>query len=327
MKYKDYYSILGIERTASDDDIKKVYRKLARKYHPDVSKDPEGEAKFKDVAEAYQTLKDTDKRAAYDRLGKHQSGEDFVPSRDWGKEFNTQFNDGQSSFEGIDLSDLFASFARHDGGQRNANSPIPGEDFDVTAEINLEDAFRGTQVSLSLSVPVHDQHGRMRREARTVEVRIPKGAAEGQRLRLRGQGSKGHNGGRDGDLYLNIKLRPHRLYRVDGFDLYIDLPLAPWEAALGATVEVPTLAGAVNLKVAPATTNGQPLRLARRGLPKPGSTEEGKSAGQAGDLFAMVKIVMPPTISEREKVLFKEMAEASTFNPRSKFNEEAANAG
>ena len=326
MKYKDYYSILGIEQTASDDDIKKAYRKLARKYHPDVSKDPEGEAKFKDVAEAYQTLKDTEKRAAYDRLGKHQSGEDFVPSRDWGKEFNSQFNDGQSSFEGIDLSDLFASFARQGGGQRNANSPIPGEDFDVAAEINLEDAFRGTQVSLSLSVPVHDAHGRMRREARTVEVRIPKGAAEGQRLRLRGQGSKGHNGGRDGDLYLNIKLRPHRLYRVDGFDLYIDLPLAPWEAALGATVEVPTLAGAVNLKVSPATTSGQPLRLAKRGLPKPGSAEEGKAAGEAGDLFAMVKIVMPPTISEREKVLFKEIAEASTFNPRSHFVDEAANA-
>ncbi len=323
MKYKDYYSILGIERTASDDDIKKAYRKLARKYHPDVSKDPEGEAKFKDVSEAYQTLKDTEKRAAYDNLGQHKSGEDFVPSRDWGKEFNTQFNDGQSSFEGVDLSDLFASFARHGGGgQRNASYPIPGEDFDVAAEINLEDAFRGTMVSLSLSVPVHDEHGRMRREARTVEVRIPKGAAEGQRLRLRGQGSKGHNGGRDGDLYLNIKLRPHRLYRVDGFDLYIDLPLAPWEAALGAMVEVPTLAGAVNLKVAAATNTGQPLRLAKRGLPKPGAAE----AGEAGDLFAMVKIVMPPTVSEREKVLFKEMAEASTFNPRNHFVDEAANA-
>ena len=174
MKYKDYYSILGIEQTASDDDIKKAYHKLARKYHPDVSKDPEGEAKFKDVAEAYQTLKDTDKRAAYDRLGKHQSGEDFVPSRDWGKEFNSQFNDGQSSFEGIDLSDLFASFARHGGGQRNANAPIPGEDFDVAAEINLEDAFQGTQVSLSLSVPVHDARGQMRRVLAPLKCASPK---------------------------------------------------------------------------------------------------------------------------------------------------------
>ena len=321
MKYKDYYSILGVERAASEDDIKKAYRKLARKYHPDVSKDPQGEEKFKDVAEAYQTLKDTDKRAAYDRLGQHQSGEDFEPSRDWGKEFNTQFNDGQSSFEGVDLSDLFASLSRgRGGGSTNANFPIPGEDFDVAAQINLEDAFQGTQVTLNLSVPVFDAHGRMRREARTVEVRVPKGASDGQRLRLRGQGGKGHNGGRDGDLYLNIKLHPHPLYRVVGFDLYIDLPLTPSEAALGATIEVPTLAGAVHLTVKPSTNTGQQLRLGKRGLPKPGGGTE------AGDLFVIVKIVMPSTLDEREKALYKQLAEGSTFNPRSHFTEEAANA-
>ena len=326
MKYKDYYAILGVERAASDDDIKKAYRKLARKYHPDVSKDPAGEEKFKDVAEAYQTLKDTDKRAAYDRLGQHRAGEDFEPSRDWGKEFNTQFNDGQSSFEGVDLSDLFASFARgRNAGGNQAHFQIPGEDFDVAAVINLEDAYRGTQVNLSLSVPVYDQQGRMRREARSVQARIPKGATEGQRLRLRGQGGKGHNGGRDGDLYLNIKLHPHPLYRVDGFDLYIDLPLTPWEAALGATIEVPTLAGAVNLAVAPAISNGQQLRLARRGLPKPAGAA-GKDA-EAGDLFAIVKIVMPPEIDDREKNLFKQLAKGSTFNPRGHFTKEPANAG
>jgi curved DNA-binding protein len=322
MKYKDYYAILGIERSAAEADIKKAYRKLARKYHPDVSKDPQGEEKFKDVAEAYQTLKDTEKRAAYDRLGQHQSGEDFEPSRDWGKEFNTQFNDGQSSFEGVDLSDLFASLSRGrgGGGRASANFPVPGEDFDVAAQINLEDAFRGTQVTLSLSVPVYDEHGRMRREARTVEVRIPKGATDGQRLRLRGQGGKGHNGGRDGDLYLNIKLHPHPLYRVDGFDLYIDLPLTPSEAALGATIEVPTLAGAVHLTVKASTNSGQQLRLGKRGLPKPGDGAE------AGDLFAIVKIVMPPALDEREKALYKQLAEGSTFNPRSHFTKEAANA-
>ena len=321
MKYKDYYAILGVQHTASDDDIKKAYRKLARKYHPDVSKDPKGEEKFKDLAEAYQTLKDSDKRAAYDRLGQHQSGEDFEPSRDWGKEFNTQFNDGQSSFEGVDISDLFASFARHRGGGHDArNQPIAGEDFEVAARINLEDAFQGTQVALSLSVPVYDEHGRMRREARTIQARIPKGATDGQRLRLRGQGGRGHNGGRDGDLYLNITLHPHRLYRVDGHDLYIDLPLAPWEAALGATIEVPTLAGPVNLKIAPATNSGQQLRLGKRGLPKPGA------GGEDGDLFAIVKIVMPPELSEREKILFKEMADSATFNPRRHFTEEATNA-
>lgn len=324
MKYKDYYSILGIARTASDDEIKQAYRKLARKYHPDVSKDPEGEAKFKDVAESYQTLKDAEKRSAYDRLGSHRAGEDFQPSRDWGQEFNSQFNDGKSSFEGVDLSDLFASFARHGGGRSSARFPMAGEDFDVAAGISLEDAYLGTQVDLSLSVPVHDAQGLVRREARTVQVRIPKGATEGQRLRLRGQGGKGQNGGRDGDLYLNIKLHPHPLYRVDGFDLYIDLPLTPWEAALGASVEVPTLAGAVHLKVAAATTSGQQLRLTKRGLPKPGHID-GEDA-QAGDLFAIVKIVIPPTLDDREKALYKQLAEGSTFDPRSLFVRRTTNA-
>ena len=324
MKYKDYYGILGVERTASADDIKKAYRKLARKYHPDVSKDPKGEEKFKDVAEAYQTLKDTEKRAAYDRLGQHQSGEDFEPSRDWGKEFNTQFNDGHSSFEGVDLSDLFASLSRgrSGGGRGNASFPIPGEDYEVAAQINLEDAYRGTQVALNLSVPVYDEQGRMRRESRTFQARIPKGATDGQRLRLRGQGGKGNHGGRDGDLYLTIKLNPHSLFRVDGHDLYIDLPLTPWEAARGATIEVPTLAGPVNLKVAPATNSGQQLRLGKRGLPKAGGAE----GGEAGDLFALVKIVMPPALNEREQALFKQLAEGSTFNPRRHFKEENANA-
>ena len=323
MKFKDYYSILGVERSVGEDDIKKAYRKLARKFHPDVSKDPKGEEKFKDVAEAYQTLKDPGKRAAYDRLGSHVPGQDFQPSPDWGRDFGAQFKEGQTSFDDIDLSDLFAQFgggSRGGRGGANTRRPIPGEDFEVTAQISLEDAYRGTKVALNLSVPEYDEHGRMRRAERTFQARIPKGATDGQRLRLRGQGGKGHHGGRDGDLYLNIKLHPHALYRVDGHDLYLDLPLAPWEAALGATVEVPTLAGAVNLKVAPATNNGQRLRLAKRGLPKPGA------AGDEGDLFAIVQIVMPPELSERERALFKELAESSTFHPRAHFPKEAANA-
>lgn len=325
MKYKDYYAILGVERTASEEDIKKAYRKLARKYHPDVSKDPQGEAKFKDAAEAYQTLKDPEKRAAYDRLGQYQPGQDFEPSRDWENQFYTQSGDGQHPFEGVDLSDLFASFARHRGagagagGERaRASFPVPGEDFEVAAQINLEDAYRGTRVNLQLSVPVHDEYGRVHREARTVDARIPKGATNGQRLRLRGQGGKGRNGGRDGDLYLNITLRPHRLYRVNGHDLYLDLPLAPWEAALGATVEVPTLAGQVHLKIAPGTSSAQQLRLGKRGLPKPGGGE--------GDLFAIVKIVMPTKLTEREQALFEELAKSTTFHPRSHFGVEAAHA-
>lgn len=317
MKYKDYYSILGVERNASAEEIKSTYRKLARKYHPDVSKDPKGEEKFKYISEAYQTLKDAEKRAAYDRLGSYQPGQDFEPSRDWGKEFNSQFNDGQPSFEGIDLSDLFASFARHRGGGiggrgSHAQAAIPGEDFEVTAQISLEEAYHGTRVSLNLSVPIYDEHARVHRESRTFEARIPKGATDGQRLRLRGQGGKGQGGGRDGDLYLNIKLHPHPLYRVDGHDLYLELPLAPWEAALGASVEVPTLAGKVSLKVPPAINSGQQLKLSKRGLPKPG--------GGDGDLFVIAKIVTPPVLSEREKALFKELAASSSFQPRHHFD-------
>lgn len=339
MKYKDYYAILGVERTASDDQIKKAYRNLARKYHPDVSKDPNGEEKFKDAAEAYKTLKDAGKRAAYDRLGSHPPGEEFEPSQSWGDQFKTQFSDGQSSFDGVDLSDLFASFSRGRsgggggggggrgasnngfgmGGQRaDPNRPIPGEDYDVTTLITLEEAWGGTMVALNLSVPTYDTQGQMHRETRTLEARIPKGATEGQRLRLRGQGSKGHNGGRDGDVYLNVSLRPHPLYRVDGHNLYLDLPLAPWEAALGTTVVVPTLAGRVNLKVAAGTSSGQHLRLGKRGLPKPDGGE--------GDLFAVVKIVLPNALTEREKTLLQEIANASTFNPRTELFKEANHA-
>jgi len=283
MKYKDYYAILGVERSADAEAIKKAYRKLARKYHPDVSKDPQGEEKFKNIAEAYQTLKDDEKRAAYDRLGSHSPGEDFQPSRDWGQEFNSQFNNGAASFEGVDLSDLFAQFARGQGGGR-ATRAVAGEDYEVVAPISLEDAFNGSKISLELAMPVYDEQGRMRRESRSFEARIPKGATQGQRLRLRGLGGKGHNGGRDGDVYLDIRLKPHPLYRVDGHDLYID------------------------------------LRLARRGLPKPGAD------GDAGDLFALVKIVMPPDIGEREKVLYQEMATLSKFNPRSHFAGEPTHA-
>ena len=314
MKYKDYYQALGVERDADIDAIKKAYRKLAHQYHPDVSKDADAEAKFKEIAEAYQTLKDPEKRAAYDQLGRHQPGENFQPPPDWGK----QYGDTQFAFDDIDLADLFAGLAGGGPRRQGGAMRMPGQDFEVTAHITLENASRGTTVELNLALPEYDAQGRLHRVQRAFKARIPKGATDGQRLRLRGKGGKGANGGRDGDLYLNIALHPHSLYRVSGHDLYLDLPLAPWEAALGAVVEVPTLNGAVHLKVPPGTHAGQKMRLAGRGLPKP---QEG-----AGDLYAIVQIVVPTVLSEHERALFKQMAEASNFDPRGHFKQEARNA-
>jgi curved DNA-binding protein len=318
MKYEDYYATLGVARDASQDDIKKAYRKLAHKYHPDVSKDPAGEEKFKKVAEAYKTLKDEKLRAAYDQLGSHQEGEAFQPRPEWSQQFGEQ----GFSFDDLDLGDLFAGLAggRTGGraGSRGAGRAhtmaIPGEDYEVTAPITLRDSYEGGAINLSLGVPEHGEDGLLRRVQRTFQVRIPRGAGDGQKLRLAGQGGKGMNGGRDGDLYVNIAMQPHPLFRVSGRDLFFDLPLAPWEAALGAEVEVPTLGGAVRLKVAPATQAGQKLRLAKRGLPKP---DEG-----AGDLYAVVQIVMPPKTGEREKELYQELAKAANFDPRKNLQQE-----
>jgi curved DNA-binding protein len=307
MKYTDYYATLGVERGASAEDIKKAYRRLAQKYHPDVSKEPGAEARFKEIGEAWQTLKDPEKRAAYDALGSRPQGEEFRPPPDW-----AQHHGGEPfSFEGMDFADLFARFnSRGDRGAEGFSgrrASAPGQDFDVPVEISLEDAWRGTTLSLNLSMPEYDPQGNLRRAPHTVKARIAPGAVDGQRLRLPGKGGKGFGGGRDGDLYLDISLKPHPIYRATGHDLYLDLPLTPWEAALGATVEVPTLAGPVNLKVPSGAAAGQKLRLAGRGLPMP--------KGGAGDLFAVTQIVVPPA-DERERGLYQELARGSNFNPR-----------
>ncbi len=306
MKFKDYYAILGVERGATEDEIKKAYRRLAHKFHPDVSKEKDAEARFKEMAEAYATLKDPEKRAAYDQLGRHPQGEEFRPPPGWG----TQFGDAGSAFEGVDLGDLFAGLSgqRGRGAHRGASGAIRGEDYEARVAITLDQAFHGTEVALDLTTMEIDEHGLPRRVPRSVKARIPKGVADGQVLRLPGQGGKGIHGGRDGDVYLAIALEPHRLYRVSGRDLFLDLPVAPWEAALGATVKIPTLAGSVNLKVPAGTRAGQQLRLAGRGLPKP--------HGGAGDLHAIVQIVMPGELSARERSLLQELAAASSFDPR-----------
>src|ERR1700704_2141324 len=220
MKYKDYYAILGVERGAGADEIKKAYRKLAQKYHPDVSKDPAGEEKFKEIAEAYDTLKSPDKRTAYDQLGAHRPGEDFRPPPDW----EQQHGGAQFSFEDLDLADLFAGLAaqRHGAGGGARALRVPGQDFEASVQISLEQAFHGAEVELQLGMPELDAQGRLHRVARSLKVRIPKGATDRQRLRLRGKGGKGLNGGRDGDLWLTITLHPHPLFRVSGHDLYLD---------------------------------------------------------------------------------------------------------
>ncbi|HEX6637375.1 MAG TPA: DnaJ C-terminal domain-containing protein [Steroidobacteraceae bacterium] len=314
MKYTDYYAALGVERGAALDEIRKAYRRLAQKYHPDVSKEPGAEARFKEIGEAWQTLKDPEKRAAYDALGSRPQGEEFRPPPEWSRQHGGE----QFSFEDVDFADLFSRFggrAAGGSGFGSARQGAPGQDFEVPVEISVEDAFRGTTLSLNLSMPEYDAQGTLRRVPHTVKARIAPGAIDGQRLRLPGKGGKGFRGGRDGDLYLDITLKTHPLYRPSGHDLYIDLPLAPWEAALGATVEVPTLAGAVNLKVPAGASSGQKLRLGGRGLPVP--------RGGAGDLYAVLQVVVPPA-DERERKLYEELAKASGFNPRAHFGGEGA---
>ncbi|MGA2548877.1 MAG: DnaJ C-terminal domain-containing protein [Burkholderiaceae bacterium] len=307
MKFKDYYAVLGVERTAGADDIKKAYRKLAHKYHPDVSKVANAEEKFKEVAEAYETLKDPEKRAAYDQLGTHRPGQDFEPPPDWSQHFQS----GATSFEDLDLADILAGLARGGSRSRGAHRKIPGEDYQTSAEISLEDAFSGREIDLDLILPEYDGEGMVRRVPKRFRVRVPKGAVEGQRLRLAGKGGPGIDGGRDGDLYISLKIQPHALFRPAGADLYLDLPLTPTEAVLGAPVLVPTLDGAVELTIPPNTRAGHTLRLAGKGLPRP--------AGGAGDLYAVVQIVVPKVASDAERDLYKKLGEVSQFKPRAHF--------
>jgi curved DNA-binding protein len=300
VKYKDYYRILGVERGASGEDIKKSYRKLARKYHPDVSKEPDAKEKFQEVSEAYETLRDKDKRAAYDNLGRHDPGQDFRPSQDWYQRFGERFHvDDAEDLGGIDLSDLFESLGmrRRGRGGTGGRVPVPGEDYAVTVRLTLEDAYRGTEREFQIG-------------ERRIHARIPKGAADGERLRLRGKGGPGLNGGPAGDLFLHIVLEPHALFRAHGHDLDVEVPLAPHEAALGAQVEIPTLEGRVTMKVPAGSQSGQKMRLAGKGLPRPG--------GGAGDLYAVLSIVVPTALSDEEKKLYESLRAASRFDPRTR---------
>jgi curved DNA-binding protein len=317
MKYKDYYGILGVKRDAGADEIKTAYRKLARKYHPDVSKEKDAEEKFKEVSEAYETLRDAEKRAAYDQLGTYREGQEFRPPPDWGRQYASGSGGFGGAFEDIDLSDLFAGFASargRAGGGARANRPAAGSDYEAVVRITFDQAFHGTEVDFELSALEWDPDGGVRRVPHRVRTRIPRGVTNGEKLRVPGKGGKGVNGGPDGDLYLDIEVADHPLYRVSGTDIYIDLPLAPWEAVLGTSVELPTPGGAVTLKVPPGTRAGQQLRLGGRGMARGG--------GAVGHLFALVRIEVPSVVDETDKDLYRKLAESSNFNPRAHFAKE-----
>jgi curved DNA-binding protein len=265
-----------------------------------VSKEQNAKERFQEVSEAYETLRDKEKRAAYDSLGSFRPGQDFRPPPDW---FD-RFGGGRGEdLHGVDLSELFEQMGIFGRAQRRTGgfgrkAAFPGEDFEVPVRLTLEEAARGTERTVHL-------------DGRGFTARIPRGATDGQRLRLRGKGGPGVNGGPPGDLYLQIALDPHPLFRVSGHDLEIEVPLTPWEAALGAQVEVPTLEGRVTMKVPPGSRTGQKLRLSGKGLPQPG--------GGAGDLYAALSIAVPATLTEREKELFEQLREASRFDPRARF--------
>jgi curved DNA-binding protein len=312
-EYKDYYKIMGVARDASQDDIKRAYRKLARKYHPDVSKEPNAEEKFKELQEANEVLKDPEKRVAYDQLGTNwRAGQEFRPPPDWGRDF--EFS--TSSFGGAEeggFSDFFSSlfgqrspFGGTRGGARARGFAAAGDDHVAKIQIDLEDAFRGGAHTIELKSPQVGDDGRLEVRPRTLKVTIPAGVVEGQRIRLAGQGSPGIGGGPPGDLYLEIGFRPHRLFQVEGRDVTLTLPIAPWEAALGATVQTPTLAGPVELRVPANAKAGQKMRLKGRGLPGP----------TPGDQYVVLKIVQPPADTPRARELYEQMQRELPFDPR-----------
>jgi len=307
MEYKDYYKTLGLERDATQDEIKRAYRKLARKYHPDVNQDAGAEDQFKEVGEAYEVLKDPEKRTAYDQLGRGpRPGEQFQPPPGWDSGFEFS-GGGFTDASGSGFSDFFESLfggGFQAGGRQSFRRD--GEDLHATITIDLEDTIAGATRQITLQQSVVGPDGRMQNQPRTLNVKIPQGIKPGQSIRLAGQGGPSMGAGRAGDLYLKVALRPHPLYRLDERDLYLDLPLAPWEAALGASVQVPTPKGRVELKIPPNTRSGRKLRLKGRGLP--GRTP--------GDLYAQVSIALPPAENEELRSLYQRMAEISGFNPR-----------
>ncbi len=312
VEFRDYYKVLGLERKATADQIRTAYRRLARKYHPDVSQEPNAEARFKEMQEAYEVLRDPEKRAAYDQLGSEwRAGQPFRPPPDWGSGF--EFgprprgapSGAEEAFAEGGFSDFFSSlfggatpFAA--GGRRAAR------DHHARIDIELEEAFRGATRMLELKRPEVKAGGSLEVHTHTVRVTIPPGVSSGQLIRLAGQGEPAHGAGSAGDLYLEVHVRPHRLFQLDGRDVQLTFPVAPWEAALGGSVTVPTLGGAVQMQIPPGAQSGQKLRLRGRGL----------AGSPAGDQYVQLRVVLPPGDSPQAKALYEEMRAKLDFNPR-----------
>ena len=311
MEFKDYYDTLGIKRDASQDEVKQAYRRLARKFHPDVNKSAGAEARFKDIGEAYEVLKDPEKRAAYDKFGSNwKAGQEFKPPPNWdaGFEFSGGGFTGGGQHEFSDFFEELFGHGRFGGaGQRGATFRMQGENQHAKIMIRLEDAFHGSTQTITLSRAVVDESGHVRTRPHSLHVTIPKGITAGQHIRLEGQGMPGVGGGANGDLFLEIAFAPHPLFHAEGRDIQGVLPLTPWEAALGATVTVPTLGGDVELKVPPGTQTGKKLRLKGRGL---------STTSKRGDHYVTVRIVVPEARTEEQKKLFREMARIMPMNPR-----------
>ena len=318
MEFKDYYATLGVDPAATQDEVKRAYRKLARKYHPDVSKEPDAEARFKEVAEAHEAVSDPERRAAYDDIARRQArGQPFEPPPGWdsGYEFSGRGGPGGGAAgSDADFSNFFESLFGHgrggaEGMRRHAGGPGPmqGSDHHAKVTLDLLDSYRGALRMMTLRMPIIDAQGRATLKEHQLEVNIPKGVRLGQHLRLQGQGAAGHGGAPAGDLYLEIAFAPHPVFRLDGADVTFDLPVAPWEASLGATVQAPTPEGAVQLTVPAGSTQGRKLRLKGKGLP-------GK---QPGDLYAVLAIAVPTSPSDPEQAAWRALALAyPDFNPR-----------
>lgn len=311
MDYKDYYSILGVVREASAEDIKRAYRKLARKYHPDVSKEVNAKERFQEINEANEVLKDPEKRKAYDQLGSRwKAGQEFNPPPDWEQnshsyqqEFNPEDLAGFSDF----FTNLFGQQTRRQTHHRRSAFDAPGQDLRSQIVISLEDAYHGSIKNLEIPSIASSPGGQIQQQSRLLKVKIPVGITEGQSIRLAGQGSPGIGQGPAGDLYLEVKFAPHRLFHADGADIYLTLPITPWEAALGTKLSIPTLGGPVEMKIPANSQSGQKLRLKGRGLP----------AKNLGDQYILLQLITPKAETTAAKEIYEKMAEIMPLNPRS----------